>query len=118
MQIEPLNLSTLSCFNCALTQAKHKCNLECDDFFITVCLCDDCIKLDETILRMRFAGTRNRTVKQAAKILNVNEARVKQFIYSRRLKAEKVGRDLLIRADDLEAFAEIERKPGVSINHG
>lgn len=112
MEIEPLYLSTLFCFNCDITHAKYKCKLQCDDVFITVCLCDDCIKLDETELRMKFIGTRNRTVKQAAKILGVNEARVRQFIYSKRLPAEKVGRDLLIKSDDLEAFAEIERKTG------
>ena len=112
MEIEPLDLSTLKCFCCNLVTAKHKCKLQCDDIFITVCLCDGCVKLDETELRMRFAGTRNRTVKQAAKILNVNEARVRQFIYSGRLFAEKVGRDLLIKSDDLEAFADLERKTG------
>jgi len=113
MQIEPLNLSTLLCFNCSWTQAKHKCKLQLnDDIFITICLCDDCVKLDETELRMKFAGPRNKTVKEAARFLNVNEARVRQFIYAGRLRAEKVGRDLLIKTDDLEAFAKIERRTG------
>ena len=116
MQIEPLKLSTLLCFCCNLIQAKHKCKLQLsDDIFLTVCLCDKCIKLDETLLRMKFTG-KNVTVKQAAKFLNVNEARVRQFIYLERLNAEKVGRDLLIKADDLEAFAKIERKTGRPVN--
>jgi excisionase family DNA binding protein len=117
VNIGPLNLSTLTCFHCNWETAKHKCKLRIsDDVFTTVCLCDNCVKLDETELCKKFAGTRSKTVKQAAIILNVNEARVRQFIYSGRLFAEKVGRDLLIKSDDLEAFAQIERKPGVSIS--
>ena len=113
MQIEPLNLSTLSCFHCNWETAKHKCKIKLsEDVFITVCLCDNCVKLDETELRRKFAGNQNKTVKQAAKILYVNEARVRQFIYSKRPPAEKVGRYLLIKSDDLEAFALIQRKTG------
>jgi len=113
MQIAPLNLSTLNCFCCNIKTARHKCKLRLsEDIFITICLCDNCTKLDETELRMKFADTEYKTVKQAAKFLNVNEARVSQFIYSGRLHAEKVGRDLLIKSDDLESFAEIERKTG------
>lgn len=117
MQIEQLNLSTLNCFHCHLETARHKCQLQLsNDVFITICLCDNCIKRDETELRMKFTGTRNKTVKQAAKFLNVNEARVRQFIYSKRLPARKVGRDLLIKTADLEAFAKIERKTGRPVN--
>jgi len=113
MQIELLKLSTLTCFNCALKTAQHKCQIRIsDDIFVTVCLCNDCVKLDEIELYMKFAGNQNKTVKQAAKILNVNEARVRQFIYAKRLPAEKVGRDLLIKTVDLETFAAIERKWG------
>lgn len=53
-----------------------------------------------------------KTVKQASEILSVNETRVRQFIYSGRLPAEKIGRDLLIKDEDLKTFAEIERKTG------
>ena len=53
-----------------------------------------------------------KTIKQASKILNVNETRVRQFIYGGRLLAEKIGRDLLIKDEDLMTFAEIERKTG------
>jgi len=113
MQIESLNLSTLTCFHCNWETAEHKCKLRLnEDIFITVCLCYICVKLDETELRMKFLGNPDKTVGQAAKILNVNEARVRQFIYSKRLHAEKIGRDLLIKTADLEAFAEIERKTG------
>ena len=67
--------------------------------------------MDETHLRWIFTSV-DKTVKQAAKILNVNEARVKQFIHLKRLPARKIGRDLLIKSDDLEAFALIQRKTG------
>ena len=53
-----------------------------------------------------------KTVKQASEILNVNESRVRQFIYGGRLPAQKIGRDLLINDADLKVFAEIERKIG------
>lgn len=53
-----------------------------------------------------------KTVREASKILNVNETRVRQFIYSGRLLAQKIGRDLLIKDEDLKIFAEIERKTG------
>ena len=117
MIIESLNLSTLSCFYCGRYTAKHKCKLQLsEDTFTTVLLCDSCIKLDETELRLKFSGTKNKTVKQAAKILNVNESRVRQFVYSKRLAADKVGRDLLIKSDDLEKFALLERKTGRPVN--
>lgn len=117
MQIEKLNLSTLNCFCCNLVTAQHKCKLQLsDDVFLTVCLCDDCVKLDETELRMRFEDSKRKTVKQAAKVLKVNEQRVRQFIYSGRLFAQKVGRDLLIKSDVLKTFAEIERKTGRPVN--
>ena len=117
MQIEKLNLSTLTCFHCNWEPAKYKCKLQLsEDVFITVCLCDICVKRDETELRMKFMGNQDKTVKQAAKILNVNEARVRQFIYSGRLPAQKVGRDLLIKSDDLDAFAAIQRKTGRPLN--
>lgn len=117
MQIEKLNLSTLICFHCNWEPAKHKCKLQLsDDIFITVCLCDICVKRDETELRMKFSGTKNKTVKQAAKILGVSEGRVRQFIYTNRLPAEKVGRDLLIKTHDLEKFALIRRETGRPVN--
>ena len=113
MEIEPINIKTLNCFCCNFFVAKHKCILQLsEDIFLTVCLCDSCVKLDETELLMYFAGNQNKTVKQAARFLFVNEARVRQFIYSSRLKAEKIGRDLLIKTNDLLAFAEIELKTG------
>ena len=116
MIIEPLNVLTLTCFCCNIEIAKHKCNLQLDeDIFINICLCDDCVKLDETHLRWIFESA-DKTVKQAAKTLGVNEARVRQFIYSKRLPARKIGRDLLIKSDDLEAFALIQRKTGRPMN--
>ena len=59
MQIEPLNLPTLNCFCCNFLAVKHKCKLQLsEDVFATICLCDDCVKLDETELRMYCAGTK------------------------------------------------------------
>lgn len=64
MQIEPLNLTTLNCFCCNFLVAKHRCKLRIsDDIFINVCLCDICVKRDETELRMRFVGDRNQKLK-------------------------------------------------------
>ena len=58
MEIEKLNITTLNCFCCNIFVAKHRCKLRIsDDIFINVCLCDICVKLDETELRMRFMGT-------------------------------------------------------------
>ena len=48
--------------------------------------------------------------KQAAKILKVNDSRVRQFILSGRLPAKKVGRDWIILEKDLEKVAD--RKHG------
>ncbi|MCK5611157.1 helix-turn-helix domain-containing protein [Candidatus Pacearchaeota archaeon] len=52
------------------------------------------------------------TVSQASGILKVNESRVRQFIYAGRLSAQKIGRDLLIKTEDVLAFAAVERKTG------
>lgn len=57
MEITPLNISTLNCFCCNIFVAKHRCKLRIsDDIFINVCLCDICVKRDETELRMKFMG--------------------------------------------------------------
>ena len=117
MIIESLNLSTLSCFYCGRYTAKHKCKLQLsDDTFTTVLLCDNCVKLDETELRLKFAGNSDKTVKQAAKFLNVCKARIHQFIKEGRFPARKPGRDLLIKTSDLEKFALLERKTGRPVN--
>ena len=62
MEIEPLKLTALTCFCCETEAAKHKCKIQIavEDAFITVCLCDDCVKLDTTELRMKFMGTHNK----------------------------------------------------------
>jgi len=60
MQIEPLNLSTLNCFRCNFYVAKHKCKLQLSEvIIINICLCDFCVGLDETELRMHFTETGN-----------------------------------------------------------
>jgi len=52
------------------------------------------------------------TTKRAAKILGCNSSRVRQFILSGRLHAEKHGRDWLISKSAVLRFARSERKPG------
>ncbi len=50
------------------------------------------------------------TTKQAAKILGINDSRVRQLILAGRLPAKKFGRDWLINEKDLAKVAN--RKPG------
>jgi excisionase family DNA binding protein len=50
------------------------------------------------------------TTKEAAEILNVSTARVRQMVLSGRLPAEKFGRDLLIHEKDLALVKD--RKTG------
>ena len=50
------------------------------------------------------------TTAQAAKILKVNDSRVRQLILSGRLPAQKLGRDWIIKEKDLSKVAD--RKPG------
>lgn len=53
------------------------------------------------------------TTAEAAEQLNVTPGRVRQFIVDKRLKAEKVGRDRLIRQTELDRFIrEHNRQPG------
>ena len=67
MEIEPLNLPTLNCFCCNFLEVKHKCKMQLsEDVFITICLCNICVKLDEAELRMRFMGNQNKTIKPVA----------------------------------------------------
>jgi excisionase family DNA binding protein len=48
--------------------------------------------------------------KQAATILCINDSRVRQLILSGRLPAQKIGRDWIIKENDLKKVAN--RKPG------
>ena len=50
------------------------------------------------------------TTTQVAKILKVNDSRVRQLILSGRLPAQKLGRDWIILEKDLSKVAD--RKPG------
>ena len=50
------------------------------------------------------------TTKQAAKALKVNDSRVRQLILSGRLPALKLGRDWIIKENDLKKVEN--RKPG------
>ena len=50
------------------------------------------------------------TTAQAAKILGVNDSRVRQFILAGRLPAQKLGRDWIIYEKDLSKVAD--RTPG------
>lgn len=50
------------------------------------------------------------TTRQAAERLGVTVSRVRHLVLEGRLPAEKFGRDLMIREDDLQLVAD--RKPG------
>ena len=50
------------------------------------------------------------TTKQAAKLLKINDSRVRQLILAGRLPAQKFGRDWLIQEKDLKLVED--RKPG------
>ena len=52
------------------------------------------------------------SVRQVADELGVTPPRVRQLIYAGRLKAQKVGPILVIRAEDFEAFRGIPRRSG------
>ncbi len=55
------------------------------------------------------------TTRQAAERLGVTVSRVRHLVLEGRLPAEKFGRDLVIREDDLELVAD--RKPGRPPKH-
>ena len=50
------------------------------------------------------------TTKEAAEILEISTARVRQLVLSGRLPGQKFGRDLMIQEKDLALVAD--RKPG------
>jgi excisionase family DNA binding protein len=50
------------------------------------------------------------TTKEVAELLGVSVRRVHQFIEDGRLPAEKMGRDYVIKEDDLKLV--VDRKPG------
>jgi excisionase family DNA binding protein len=50
------------------------------------------------------------TTNEAAQVLGISTARVRQLVLSGKLPAEKFGRDLMIDEVDLEAVKD--RKPG------
>lgn len=52
------------------------------------------------------------TVPDAAKILNVSKRRVRQLINEKRLPAEKMGRQWIMRREDVVAFAAQPRNVG------
>lgn len=52
------------------------------------------------------------TTQRAAERLGISVRRVQALIKSSQLPATKLGRDWVIRADDLEAFAKLPRHTG------
>jgi excisionase family DNA binding protein len=46
------------------------------------------------------------TTKEAAERLGISPARIRQMVLSHQLPAEKFGRDLVIKADDLKLVAD------------
>ena len=52
------------------------------------------------------------TTNEAAKELGITPARVRQMILSNELKAEKIGRDLVVKAKDLATARSRKTIPG------
>ena len=52
------------------------------------------------------------TTTDAAKFLGVTQARVRQVILEGRLPAEKIGRDLHLKKEDVEVFKKTMRPVG------
>ncbi len=52
------------------------------------------------------------TVKEAATVLGIEPSSVRHAILSERLRAEKAGRDWLLRPEDVEAYKEQRRNSG------
>ena len=86
-----------------------KCQI--DTIRLDIVACEDCASMDLDDIEAKLRG-KLQTVRQASEILKVNESRVRQFVYAGRLSAQKIGRDLLIKAQDLLVFAAVERKTG------
>ena len=51
------------------------------------------------------------TTTQVARMLGVSQSRVRQFILAGRIKAKKMGRDLVIERRDAERFKRSGRLP-------
>jgi excisionase family DNA binding protein len=67
-----------------------------------------CLDLD--LLRIRIGAMELLTTRDVAEKLGVSMLRVQQLIWDGRLPAEKMGRDYLIKKEDLKLVAN--RKPG------
>ena len=50
-----------------------------------------------------------KTTAEAAKMLGVSPARVRQFVLAGRIKAQKLGRDLLITEKEINRFNRTDR---------
>ena len=52
------------------------------------------------------------SVPQVAEELDISEGRVRQLLYEKTLKGERVGWQWVILRTDLEAYKAVRRKPG------
>lgn len=52
------------------------------------------------------------TTSGAAKVLGLSAKRVRELALSGRLRGRRLGRDWVFEADDVRAFARLERPPG------
>jgi excisionase family DNA binding protein len=52
------------------------------------------------------------TTKEASEILGISMQRVRDLIHDDQIEAEKIGRDWIIKTEDLEKFQENRRGPG------
>lgn len=109
--IQPHQPSDFSCQICQTAIATTTLKCQIDTMRLNIMVCGDCASMDPDDIEAKVRG-KIQTVAQASGILKVNESRVRQFIYAGRLPAQKIGRDLLIKTDDVLAFAAVERKTG------
>ena len=58
-----------------------------------------------------FSGIDPLTTAEVARMLGVTQSRVRQFVLAERLKAKKLGRDLVIKREDAERFKREGRLP-------
>ena len=52
------------------------------------------------------------TVKEAAEILGISEARIRKMLADKVITGKKFGRDWAIPKAQIEAMAKVKRKPG------
>lgn len=109
--VQPHQPSDFPCHICQAGIATTTLKCQIDTIRLNIMVCEDCVSMKSGDIEAKVRG-KLQTVGQASGILKVNGSRVRQFIYAGRLSAQKIGRDLLIKTEDVLAFAALERKTG------